>query len=205
VSLTTTISAKVIEDLAESRDGDDETGLCYFYVNESSQKPSNIECIYRCLIAQLAAQKSSLPSFIKDVYKRRGRGGYSGRRSSPFSWDVTFQRMVSEFETVSVVVDALDECEESFGLHDLLNTIAKMLAQSNSKVRVFASSRDLERIHSSFKELKATCIAVDGEELHLDLQIALKHQLYSHNKFARWQVSLKKNIETTLLAQAHGS
>lgn len=207
MNLTPTHSAKAIEDLAETHDGDCGTGLCYFYVDASSQKPSDMEAIYRCLTTQLAAQLDDMPSFLKDMYRQRGDGGYYSRRrgASPAKWEDAFLWMVREFEMVSVVIDALDESEESVGLHDLLDAIAKMLDHGNNKVRVFASSRDLERIHSSFQGLEASCITVHGEELDLDLQIALKHQLYSHSKFARWQTSLKKNIETTLLAQAHGS
>lgn len=113
--------------------------------------------------------------------------------------------VIEQFDSVYMVLDALDESEESIGVEGVMDFINTIFERSRSQVHMIAFSRDLESIRNGFKELRAVSIAVSGRDLDHDLKTALHTQLSYQRKFSRWPKSLKKTIEESLLAQANGS
>ena len=199
-------SAKVIEDLHTHSDGHEEAGLFYFYVDESNQYAVNKEYLYRSLLRQLYSRKGRLPSFLEDLYSLYGPEGQLKHRAIPIRrLEVKLQRTLRDLDDVFIVLDGLDECDESGGYEEMVGFISLMLNLARNRIHIIAFSRDLERIRYSFEGFNATTITINGDSLGSDLQMALRHQLRSQRKLARWPTSLKKTVETSLLSQASGS
>lgn len=166
-----------------------------------------MECLYRSFIAQLLSQEKTLPYGLTSLYSRYGPNGRSPVKSIPLEkLEALLQEVLQERSNSYFVLDALDECEEfpQIGL-DRIMEFVENLAAIRVRVHLIAFSRNLERLRTMFDGLNATSINIGSETLSLDLQTALKHQLSSHRKFAKWPPLLKKSVEAKLLDQANGS
>lgn len=135
-------------------------------------------------------------------FQRRERTGW---HIPTRTWVRMLREIIELFDGVYIVLDALDESEESIGVEGVMDFISTVFEKSRSQVHMIAFSRDLESIRNNFKELRAVSIAVSGRDLDHDLKTALHTQLVYQRKFSRWPKSLKKTIEESLLAQANGS
>ncbi|CAM1510491.1 Fc.00g008260.m01.CDS01 [Cosmosporella sp. VM-42] len=201
----TVLCANVIETLHEQYEGNDEVGLFYFYVDGSNQQAITKDHLLRSLMTQLASRKKRLPGSLECLYGSYGPGGYRQHRAIPA---IKMQREIElvwkKLDDVFVILDGLDECDEAVH-QEIVEFISKILHLANEKVHIIAFSRDLERLRQTFTELKATKITIDEKILGSDLRIALRHQLRSQPRFARWPASLKETVETSLLDQANGS
>ncbi|KAF7559303.1 hypothetical protein G7046_g4857 [Stylonectria norvegica] len=199
-------SAKVIEDLHDSNREDDYVGLSYSYVEGSDAATLEIEHLYRSFIAQLLASGGEIPRYLERLHRLHGPKGRSRHKTiSIHDWEEVIGQITRPFNHIYVALDALDEIEETLNIEEIEGFVRMIQRLARSKIHIIAFSRDLERLRSVFSSLNAATIAVDEEALSIDLQTALRHQLSSQPKFARWPPSLKKTIETSLLSQAKGS
>lgn len=199
-------SSNVIKDLQHHCEEKDYTGLFYFYIDGSAQSPLTIESLYRSLIAQLITGVPELSNYVEYIYERYGPGGYDHDKPIPTDkWDMLMSRILMKLDRVYVVLDGLDECEDSIGFEGIAEFINKLLDEDPYKVHAIAFSRNLEQLRSLFSTTTTTTIPVEEEALAFDLKRALHFQLSTHPKFSRWPRSLKQTIEASLLGQAHGS
>ncbi|KAH6999962.1 ankyrin repeat-containing domain protein [Ilyonectria destructans] len=199
----TVLCANVIENLAIDRDNNENIGLAYFYIDGSG--PLDSDSLYSSLTSQLISQRGSMLDYIqgnRHHFQRRERTGW---HIPTRAWVRMLREIIELFDSVYIVLDALDESEESIGVEGVMDFISTVFEQSRSQVHMIAFSRDLESIRNNFKELRAVSIAVSGRDLDHDLKTALHIQLLYQRKFSRWPKSLKKTIEESLLAQANGS
>lgn len=201
-------SAKVINDLQNHCGVDESVGLTYFYIDGSDPKSLSIEDLYRSCLSQLASRKRILPRNLDNLYSRYGPGGYYTTKEPVPAKQLrsALHELLTHFDHTYIAFDALDEAEDSIGLEKIITFLESISSKiSIGRVHLVIFSRDLEQLRSLFQELGATSIAVDGSVLDLDLQTALRHELCSHPKFARWPVAVKKSVEGSLLTNANGS
>ncbi|KAF7551513.1 hypothetical protein G7Z17_g4943 [Cylindrodendrum hubeiense] len=201
----TVLCANVIENLEIDLVENERIGLVYFYIDGSGQKSLDIERLYRSMISQLIHKARSIPDafqYYGNYFRNRGK---SRRRFSMRVWETIFQESIQLFDSVYIVMDALDESEESMGAQGIMDFIADIFKKLRDRVHIIAFSRDLEGLRTRFREMRALSITVSGQELDHDLKTALQTQLSRHPKFSRWPKSLKRTIEESLLTKANGS
>lgn len=180
-------------------------GLAYFYVDGFDQQPLDVECLYRTFIGQLASQTQALPNLLKRFYQLHG-SERSSRRDlvTDEQWRNLFEDLMREFDNIYIVIDAVDECEDSMGLATIMDFIQGIWDGGKHRLHLLTSSRDLERIRKKFDVLQAKHVHVHGEALDSDICMALRNQLCKDSKFDRWPLSLRDTIETSLMTQAQG-
>lgn len=200
------LSSTVIEDLERLCEVREDIGLFYFYIDGSEQRPLAAEILYRSVIAQLVSRLAEIPDFLTRLYKKFGPAGYSHHKPIPIkAWASGVQITLEKFDRIFVVLDGLDECEDSIGFEGIVGFMNEVMIQAAGRVHTIAFSRDLEQLRQHFDELNATRIAIDGESLRFDLERALTQLLMKTREFKRWPQSLTSTVRTSLLSQAHGS
>jgi ankyrin repeat protein len=130
----TTLSAYVLEYLDAGQFSPSlRTTLCYFFCDEKIDAQRNGMAILRSLIYQLLVRRRLLIKHVKDAYDR-----YGPQFDQNFSelWRI-FLAIANDKRvgTISVIVDAIDECEETTRerlLHDILDLISKSRSSSSS-------------------------------------------------------------------------
>lgn len=118
----------------------------YFYCARNSAEPerSKPDSILRNLVRQLAVRDTSeaILEPVRRVYKAREHSAFSAgtltlEESTALIIDLSRYRQLT-----TIVVDALDECEESLRL-ELLDSFKEILQTSNGLVKILVSSRDV--------------------------------------------------------------
>ena len=199
-------SSKVIQDLRAHREADSTTrSLCYFFLNGSDQTPANLETIYRSFISQLVCQRGYQHGDPARYFQKLRRQLHRAQEGSALMslLETVLEDRQHDFDHNYVVIDALDECEDSAVLEAIVQFMSKLVGCEGRRVHLIAFSRRLERLQSAFTSLNAAQIAIEGENSANDLRAALRARL-SRGKFSQWRPPLKKTIETTLLSQANG-
>ncbi|KAM0330818.1 hypothetical protein ACHAQA_003773 [Verticillium albo-atrum] len=100
-----------------------------------------------------------------------------------------------------MLIDGLDECEDPDDLETIISSLTWLL---DDTVHLIIFSRHLERLQLALEDVAMTQVAIEGEHIARDMRIALKAQLSAQRRFARWPASLKRDVESALLAEAQG-
>ena len=101
--------------------------------------------------------------------------------------------------SVTVVIDALDECNDREGLLQLL---ASLPERTGSNVKVFVTSRretDIQRCFNEFPQVSLRESAVDD-----DVRKYLEHTINTSAAFRKLSDSLKEFIVTSLVSGSGG-
>ncbi|KAK7423870.1 hypothetical protein QQX98_000741 [Neonectria punicea] len=189
----TVLCANIIENLQTERQDDDNIGLAYFYIDGAGLTTLDAEGLCRSLISQLVTQKGSC----------RGNNIPMGE------WEGILQASIQEFSSVYIVLDALDESEESIGTEAMMDFINVIFGRVKDQVHIITFSQKLESLQNMFKELRATSIAISDHDLDHDLKTALrlKSTLGCMDGSAIAATSAKGHAEVTIplfLAVNHG-
>lgn len=172
----------------------------------SDEQPLDVQSLYRTFTAQLSTQVGDLPEELKDLYEYCV-GDYGKQSTTDDEWRRVFMSMTQSFDHVYLVVDALDECEESIGLGVMIDFIQDIWKRGKRRhnVHILTSSRDLQQIREVSDTLSIRQIHIQGPKLASDIRTAVKKCLSADSKFSRWPQSVKDTIETSLTTQAQGS
>lgn len=168
------------------------SSMCYFFEDASLDKTVGIDSVYKVLTRQLLEQGTSMRPSV----------------SYTAGWQRVFYDVLEKSSSTYIVFDGIDECDEpsQVGVSGLVQLIKKIIKSCPpGKVRIAIFSRDLEQLREEFGQLGARTVRIDPTATRKDMQTAVQHELSIQRKFARCPDSLKKTIEATLLAQAHGS
>lgn len=203
--MTDLSSSHVIEDLQARCNENDQLGFCYFYFDGTDQILSEPSVMYRSLVSQLAAQKTTLPRSLQDFYYIYGpRGRFRDQVITKATWAKKAKECMRMFDTVYVVLDGLDECEGSINPEDIVQFI-NAVSRRPTKVHSIVFSRNLEQLRRVFESFDVTSISIETETLTFDLKISLRSSFSMNPKLSRWPSSLKQTVENSLLARANGS
>jgi hypothetical protein len=106
----TILTSIVIEDLITRYYNDPRIGIAFVYCNFQQQQEQKAEDLLASLLKQLAQGQSSLPDGIKSLYDK-----HKDKRTKP-SFDElsrTLYIVTAMYSRAFIIVDALDECQES--------------------------------------------------------------------------------------------
>jgi Cdc6-like AAA superfamily ATPase len=135
----TKLVAHVVDSL-QNRPADE--ALAYFYCNrneEARRKPSNILKSFVKQLSILHHDKGRLHGSLVEKYQEKYRSGFASAHLSDEEAKDLLSRMAQSYQRTILVVDALDECEETSRLK--LITIFNQLIEEVSQIKILISSR----------------------------------------------------------------
>lgn len=152
----------------------------------------------RSLIRQLSHQYTGLPPSLVEIFG----GGH--QQPSIASLQLTFQRIVEEFERTYIVIDALDECTDR---EKVLAWIEQLLQLKAGRLHVLISSRPETDIKEHFESLKDVVrVPLAGKSADADivsyLDATLSHMIA--RKIIRWDVQTVARVKKVLIRGADG-
>jgi Cdc6-like AAA superfamily ATPase len=172
----------------------DSCGIAYVYCNYKVQHEQDAFGMLAAILKQLVQGKLSTIQHIEQLHKQ-----HADRGTKPSVGDIcnTLQAVLNHYPTVYIVIDALDECQESTrrqllaNLHDL---------RTGLDVRLMATSRFMPEIESSFEgalrlEIKAT---------QEDVKRFVAGQLYSLPLCIRRDVELQELVQEKITEAVDG-
>ena len=171
------------------------TGVAYIFCNYKQQAEQTAVNLISSLVRQLAAQK---PSTLKDIESLHNH--HSTRKTRPALSEVSkaLQSVVSSFDVVHIVVDAMDECYEGGCREAFLGALAAL--PENTRF-VFTSRPNVRTtIFSSIQELD---ILASKEDIHAYVD----SRIVGSRRIARMVESdsaLRGNIKDSVVDSAKG-
>ncbi|ORX91468.1 hypothetical protein BCR34DRAFT_501433 [Clohesyomyces aquaticus] len=144
----TTITSMVVDYLHQLSSVDRDLAVTYIYCNFRQQHLQSPEQLISNLLKQLLQQLPSIPIFVKALYDR-----HVERQSRPPIEEITqAMRLVLErFSRTFVIVDALDECQDT-GNHRQRFVAELFSLRASTHINIFVTSRFLADIEKEFEE-----------------------------------------------------
>jgi hypothetical protein len=143
----TILTATVVDHLLNKFDGNADVGIAYIYCDFRRTAEQKIASLLASLVRQLTRTRPSMPSCVRDLYNRHNK-----TRTRPLVREIltTLHSLVSQYRKVFLVIDALDECQDS---DDCRTTFLSEISGVQDKccVSIFATSRDIPHISEKFK------------------------------------------------------
>ncbi|KAL6825975.1 ankyrin repeat-containing domain protein [Trichoderma sp. SZMC 28015] len=108
----TILTSIVVDHLERTHKADSTIGIAYIYCNYRRQEEQSIENLLASLLKQLGRRQNCLRNFLKDFYEQHiGKG----TRPSVDEISTVLHSVAEGYSTVFIIVDALDECQNSDG------------------------------------------------------------------------------------------
>jgi ankyrin repeat domain-containing protein 50 len=115
----------------------------------------------------------------------------------------TLKQVVTKFQDVYVVIDALDESPKGEQRDAVLDTLSEMYGWSISGFHLFVTSRDELDIRIRFSLQTDQKVSMDNNGVDGDIEHYVLHRLRHDRKFQKFALHYSE-IEETLIERAHG-
>lgn len=159
-------SSTIIQDVTSSLQSDPTTAVSYFYFDFNDSHKQRTEMLLRSLIVQFAAQCSHLPESLQSAYFRQKI--YERLRVERLT-DI-LRRMLKSFNTIYVLLDALDECRDR---ESLLEFIETLIGWKINNLHVLTTSRKENDIATSLEPLVTCQLFIQNERVDADIRVDL--------------------------------
>ena len=192
------ISSAIIDHLSETPAS---FATAYFFFDgRDSQKDLQLhDKLIRSLIWQFCLKlQDALPEVLVNLYTRCG-DGYQTPSTSALEY--ALQKILDGFNSVFIVLDALDECTER---EKVLNWAESFIRKKNQNLglHLIITSRPEKEIHDKFKVYP--CVDLVEESEGCDIVAYLNHQLDQDSDLQEWDSETCEEIKSTLMKQADG-
>jgi ankyrin repeat protein/nucleoside phosphorylase len=160
----TIISSIVIDYLDQEFQADPEMGIAYVYCNYKRQENQTSNDLLASLLKQLAGQCQPLPTSVRKLYNH-----HEDRGTRPSAEEISrvLLSVAATFSKLFILVDALDECQESERLH-FVSEMFNLQVQHGANI--FVTSRFISEIMDRFKDALSLEIRATDEDVRMYLE-----------------------------------
>ncbi|KAF8493810.1 hypothetical protein JB92DRAFT_3100091 [Gautieria morchelliformis] len=182
----TTLCSTIIREIFDHSKSDPSVAVAFFYFDFRS-KDIETPSILRALIKQLHLQSARAPAKTSDYLMKLFSDKENGQGSlSPEELKSTLKSMISTFENVYIILDALDECPDR---HRFLGLIKEIHGWNFDTLHLLATSRDEKDIEKTLRD---------------DIRVYVSRKLKDDDKLGKYSGEKKETIKSTLIEGAHG-
>jgi hypothetical protein len=171
-------------------------GLAYIYCNHKDQGSQTVSELIASLVQQLSRQQRRVPEDARVLYTMHRT---SRTRPVLMEWLQVFRSIITDFSSVYIVIDALDECNEADGTRRALIEELRRLPG----LRILCTSRylgDIARLLQDATQLELRASDADIARF-LDCQITKEKDLM---RFCEKDPSLRNDVIERIVKQADG-
>lgn len=189
-----------MEDLQHHCQQETTFGIAPFYFSFSDRGKQSYEALLRSLVAQLGTQALGLAT-LKEKYDQRHtpQGGLSVTKL-----ETILIAVLASYDTVFVVLDALDECPQEADARSRMFDGLDLLTREVSNVKFLMTSRDLPDIRDSMIHLPAEQLQVKAHAVDRDISVFVAQQLSRGHYFKGLERKTLNLIQERVAAKADG-
>lgn len=205
----TILSTFLVEHLTKTVQESTDKRLAYFFFDDKIQDQRTAVAMLRSLIWQLLLQEKELFKHIEPDFDRQANGLFSGNIFEDMAalWRMLINMLQDERagETF-VVIDALDECEQSTR-KDLLTRLKKLFrGQPALKAKFFVTHRPgIRDIESPLRGIGTHLNMEDSGEVEADLSSYIEEKVDELAWEEDYSKSLKEDVKNAFRNQADGT
>ena len=192
----TILTSIVVEELSSRFSTDPGVGIAYLYCNFRQKHEQKAQDLLTSLLKQLSQERSTLPDSVKSLYDKHKE---KWTRPSLDEISRTLQSVVGTYRRVIIIVDALDECQESNNCRTkFLSEIFKLQVKSGASL--FATSRFISEVTEKFKGCPSQEILASDE----DVRKYLDDHMSPRRAVLRENLKLQDEIKTKIVKATKG-
>ena len=169
--------------------------LAYFYCDFRKVSKQNATSLIGSVIWQIANQKPTMPKDVEDFFSA-GSGDGPPKLSGLIG---LLRHLLRRIPKLAIVVDALDECEESLQ-PAVLETLRELSGLSN--VNLLVVSRDQLNIKLHLEGLPS--LGIQKKDVAKDIELYISHEIERNGKLKRLSSCMKCEIIDALVKGALG-
>ncbi|KAB8300991.1 hypothetical protein EYC80_002915 [Monilinia laxa] len=190
-----TVFTSAIVDNLQTMFSASNVGVAFIYCNYAEK--IDVTAYLTSIIQQLIRQRYAIPKYVLDLYHEHT---FMGRHLNKAEATHLLHSLISEFPRLYLVVDALDECDETKKIRtDLIHELRTL----PSNTHVLLTSRrlgDIEEKLSGYPHLEIRASDNDVQE-YLEARIDREENIL---KFCKKDPTLRKTIVGKIAEKAHG-
>ncbi|RDW76076.1 hypothetical protein BP5796_06897 [Coleophoma crateriformis] len=150
---------------------DSRSAVAYYYFDFNDKEKQNVENLFRSLIVQLSSQSSQISKALTKLYSKFYEG-----RSRPSCYDLshTLSELLYEHDQVYILLDALDECNES---SELLKWLKEVFQNCLSQLHLIVASRKDRDIDITLsRDMGVDSINIVNGDVASDITALIEHR-----------------------------
>jgi hypothetical protein len=171
-------------------------GIAYVYCNYKAQEEQDASRMLAAILKQLVQARQSLVEPVERLHKQHAN---RGTRPSPDEVFSALQGVLAHYSTVYIVVDALDECQDSDGTRRQFLARLRDL-QAGRDVRLMATSRSIPEIVDAFNEAPQLEVQASRE----DVKRFVAGQLYRLPRCIQREPALQEIVQEKIVEAVDG-
>jgi ankyrin repeat domain-containing protein 50 len=181
--------------------------IAYFYCNRNHDPRRDIDNILRSFVKQLSISPGddAIHKALADLYNKKSRDGFSSHTIEFAESENLLLQLMTAYQSVTLVLDALDECFESRRLEliELFNRLTEKISSPKSLKIIISSREDDDIKHQLEKKANVGIAATDN---HDDIQKFVAEVVETNRPKRRYPLprDLEQDIVSTLLTQSQG-
>ena len=177
--------------------------LAYFYCENKSKNTQILSNLIGSLVKQLCAVSAEAYNDLLASYTTC-HGDYRSA-NSPKSSDLRalLLRASRYFDTVLIIVDGIDECEDAAERASILDFLSTVNSPQSGTIKIACTSRDEVDIRNSFAKFTSISIAARGTDLELFVSATIEMRTRDRSLRIRDPL-LREEIINKIVAKANG-
>ncbi|KAL7945818.1 hypothetical protein V8C42DRAFT_357458 [Trichoderma barbatum] len=185
----TILTSIAVDHLEKTFKTDPSIGIAYIYCNYRRHEEQVIEKLLASLLKQLSQGQHSLPGCVRGMYNQ-----HKGKWTRPSLSEIlaALHSVAEMYSRVFIIVDALDECQDSDGCRQTFITELFKL-QEKCEANLFMTSRFIPEIVGRFKAASASLEIRASTE---DIERYLKSNISQLPTFIQKNPELQQKIAT---------
>lgn len=195
----TILCSEVIENMRLQISTEARHGLVVFYFSFANQQTQSYNAFLKAAICQLAVDKQASAIF-KTFHDRSNQASMDSKRL-----EQVFQSMLESFDTVTICIDALDECPEEADARSRTLLGLEGLSKTVKNVKFFMTSRLMSDIRESTSSIDALSVPVRVKETDRDIRIYVEETLAQQPRLRTLEPRTQDLIKDSITSQAGGS
>jgi hypothetical protein len=171
-------------------------GVAYVYCNYKAREEQDVYRMLAAILKQLVQGQPSLVEPIERLHKQHAKRGTRLSFDEVFS---TLRDVIAHYSTVYIVVDALDECQDSDGTRRQF--LAKLRdLQAGQDVRLMTTSRSIPEVVDWFKE----ALKLEVQASKDDVKRFVAGQIYRLPKCIQRDPALQEIVQKKIVEAVDG-
>jgi hypothetical protein len=192
----TIITSIIVHHLHDKFRNDPDIGIAYLYCNFQQQNEQKLTDLFLSLLKQLVQEQPSIPLGVETLHNNHKD---KGTRPSFEEISKALDSVIADYSKVFILVDALDECQDSDGGRKKFLTEMFNL-QVKTKINLFATSRFILDIEKAFDG----SISLEIRAREDDVQRYLEGRMLQLPSFVSRNVGLQEEIKNAIMKAVDG-
>ncbi|KAJ7110801.1 ankyrin repeat-containing domain protein [Mycena crocata] len=194
--LSSVVINKLIDDQRLARDLGKSSAVAFFYFDFKDKNGNAVENAFRRVVLQLSAQSTCSYTTLHEHFM------LSNGQTLPTYQDLVkvFQRLLLELGRTYLVLDALDECQET-ELNKLMDFVLMLCNWDRSRLHVMITSQPRQFFTDNLSSIPR--IYLDAENTRQDIRRYVTAELQHNHKMGKW-ASRAGDIVDRVVSRSNG-